>query len=46
MLQRVILADDPLPRDVGQASTASISFLTMRPTGMPVQSPTTEATAW
>ena len=27
-------------------STVSISFLTMRPTGMPVQSPTTDATAW
>ena len=35
-----------LPSSVGSFSTVSISLAAMRPTGMPVQSPTTLATAW
>jgi hypothetical protein len=42
----VALADDALLERVGERRRPSISFLTMRPTGMPVQSATTEATAW
>ena len=34
------------PSSLGSFSTVSISLAAMRPTGMPVQSPTTLATAW
>ncbi|MNP25405.1 hypothetical protein D3C76_1182130 [compost metagenome] len=35
-----------LARWLSRLSTVSISLRAMRPTGMPVQSATTEATAW
>ena len=38
------LADDAAVEDFRQAQNVSISSRTMRPTGMPVQSDTTEAT--
>jgi hypothetical protein len=44
-LQAVLLADDALVERVGELEHRLHSFLTMRPTGMPVQSATTEATA-
>jgi hypothetical protein len=45
-LHRVVLADHALAQVEAMFRMVSISFFAMRPTGMPVQSPTTAATAW
>ena len=46
-LHRVVLADHALRRAASATlRMVSISLAAMRPTGMPVQSPTTLATAW